>query len=166
MKTNKTNQQGFSLIELLVVVVIIGIIAAIAIPSLLASRRAANEANAVASTRTILSANATYQASVGGGDKYAPDLAALSAAPSKLIDTSLSGATTAATAKTGYFYTYVAAGTPVGTTFTMTVTPTGTFQKSYFTDESGVIRFADAGTDGAAAAASATSTPIGGTPSA
>ena len=37
------NQKGFSLIELLVVVIVIAIIAAIAIPSLLASRRAANE---------------------------------------------------------------------------------------------------------------------------
>ena len=71
----KRNAQGFSLIELLIVVAIIGIIASIAIPNMLASRRAANEGSAQSSLRTIQSCELTYQATEGRGD-YG-DLAAL-----------------------------------------------------------------------------------------
>jgi len=62
------NQKGFSLIELLIVVVIIGIIAAIAIPNLLAARRAANEGSAISALRTLHGAQMTYAATYGDGD--------------------------------------------------------------------------------------------------
>jgi prepilin-type N-terminal cleavage/methylation domain-containing protein len=55
---NKKN--GFSLLELLIVVAIILIIATIAIPSLLRSRQAANEAHAVANLRTLNTAEVSY----------------------------------------------------------------------------------------------------------
>jgi type IV pilus assembly protein PilA len=73
-------QKGFSLIELLIVVAIILIIAAIAIPNLLRARMAANESSAVGSTRTLNTAEITYNSTyptVG----FAQTLAALGSAP-------------------------------------------------------------------------------------
>jgi len=68
--------EGFTLIELLVVVAIIGIIAAMAAPGLLRARMSGNEASAIASMRSINSAQHTYAASAAQGG-YATSLAIL-----------------------------------------------------------------------------------------
>jgi prepilin-type N-terminal cleavage/methylation domain-containing protein len=87
------NEKGFSLIELLIVVAIIGIIAAIAIPNLLKSRQAANEASAIGSVRTIGTAQATYQSTRGKGKDFALNLTVLGpgAGNDAQIDATLAG---------------------------------------------------------------------------
>ena len=54
---------GFSLLELLLVVALIAILSAVAVPNMLAARRAANEASAIATLKNFVEANHAYFAS-------------------------------------------------------------------------------------------------------
>jgi type IV pilus assembly protein PilA len=101
-------ERGFSLIELLIVVAIILVIAAIAIPNLMRSRIAANQASAVESCRMIDTAEAAYYTSYAIG--YSSSLAQLAppavgglAAPSAAgyLDSILAGGV-----KSGYVFAY------------------------------------------------------------
>src|SRR5258708_12214032 len=73
----RNKQKGFSLIELLIVVAIILIIAAIAIPNLIRSKMAANEASAVATLRSINTAQVVYSSTYNVPFTFAGSLTAL-----------------------------------------------------------------------------------------
>jgi type IV pilus assembly protein PilA len=151
-------QKGFSLIELLIVVAIILIIAAIAIPNLLRSRMAANEASAVGSLRTINTAEVTYSTtyptigfaaltSLGG---TAPCTSASSTSACLLDDILTAGV------KSGYNFATTAGTTVPAVTYQSNASPS-VYQQSgtryFFSDQSGVIRYNGSGAAGASDAA-------------
>src|SRR5260370_18811603 len=170
-------EKGFYLIELLIVVAIILIVAAIAIPNLLRSKMAANEASAVASLRSIFTAQATYTSLYGVGDALnlgqlgtpvgAP--AANTCLQAGLLDAVLTGGN-----KSGYTFpafvnttpaiiTVLPPGCPLGlANWGVNADPTTcdtTGRRDFYVDQTGVITYA-AGACNTAGTATAVSTPM------
>lgn len=150
-------ENGFSLIELLIVIAIILIIAAIAIPNLLRSRMAANQASAVANLRTVTTASVSYWGTYANG--YPPSLDALGGVGATatcdaaiLVDETI---TNPPYQKSGYQFAYSGQGGTVATqppscsnpgfigylatTAPITIGTTGNM--SYCSSEHGIIHF-------------------------
>lgn len=149
--TKKHSKKGFSLIELLIVVAIILIIAAIAIPNLLRSRIAANEASAVGSLRTLNTAEVTYNTTYPGNG-FACTLTVLgpptsgssaSSSAAGLIDSNLAGGV-----KSGYSFAVLssacAPANGINTVYDIGASPVSpgvTGQRYFCSDASGVIQY-------------------------
>jgi len=138
-------QGGFSLIELLIVVAIILIIAAIALPNLLRSRVAAQEAAAANHLKTINTAETSYTTTYPGcGFVQMPALGGDGSGPaaSGIIDDVFPD-------RQGYHFTVNLSGPPgtcgvtSGTTYTVQADPTTgiPYQRHFFSDATGVIRY-------------------------
>jgi prepilin-type N-terminal cleavage/methylation domain-containing protein len=138
----KNTESGFSLVELLIVVAIIGIISAIAVPNLLASRRAANEGSAIQSMRVFSSAQGTYFATDGAGT-YATVTQLYNAG---LVDEALYRASTGVL-KNGYAFNTNprAIGSSTAAGYISGASPASTIQgtRQFTSDESGVIYVQD-----------------------
>src|SRR5579862_5430973 len=140
----KNKQKGFSLIELLIVVAIILIIAAIAIPNLLRSKMAANEASAVGTLRTLNTSAVTYSTTYGGYPAALSNLGPASSPTSATAD--LVDGPVASGVKSGYSFSWSSAAADSSgnidsygiSASPVTVGTTG--QRYFYTDQSGVIR--------------------------
>jgi type IV pilus assembly protein PilA len=158
----RNKQKGFSLIELLIVVAIILIIAAIAIPNLMRSRMAANEASAVAVLRTLNTSEVVYSATYGG---FSANLKNLGPNGATCTTTYVPTPTTAClvdsvigadpSTKSGYTTTYTGGTAITGAAngqvanYSIASAPVAigsTGQRGFFTDQSLVIRGDTSGT--------------------
>jgi len=152
-----TKARGFTLLELLLVVATILIILALAVASLLRSRMAANEASAASSLRVLNSACANYYVTWMGFPLTLSHLGPgnpPTATAADLVDSLLAAGT-----KAGYNISYISAPPSGGQVraYTLSASPvipglTGT--RSFFTDQTGVIR------QNSGAPATAASTPL------
>ena len=134
--SNKQNQRGFTLVEIMIVVAIIGLLAAIAIPNLLRSRLNANEGAMKVDLRAFGTANESFRAAQNP-PAYAGSIAALQAAPA-YVDATWG----TAAGKHGFLQTYAGGGAGDPSTYSLLVTPVTanvTAVNTYCLDHTGVI---------------------------
>ena len=133
---------GFTLVEIMIVIAIISVVASLTFPVLLRVRHNANETSAVSSVRTVAGALDTYRGAQAPVT-YPATLAPLNTQNPQYIDPVL-----ASGSKQGYSFIYSRTN---ANAYTLSVIPqqsgvTGT--RSFFVDETGVIRVAASGIAG------------------
>lgn len=147
----RRRDRGLSLVELMVVLLIILLIAAIAIPNMSKARMKANEASALASVRTVQSAEVTYSNSYPGVG-FAGNLADLGAhgtdcqTTSKvnsclIMDTALTSGI-----KSGYTFELLGDGNTPTSGYTLTATPlsaNASGRCTFTADQSGRVTVTD-----------------------
>lgn len=146
---------GFSLVEVLVVVMVILIIAAIAIPSLVHGKMRANEASAVASVKTIQTAEVMYADTYPeiGFSGSLPNLGTHGTTCEKPTSTNaciiMDDALTSGL-KSGYIFDLVSDGNKPATGYIVTATPESdaTGHCTVASSESGELHFSVAGQAG------------------
>jgi prepilin-type N-terminal cleavage/methylation domain-containing protein len=147
-RSTRHHDRGFSLIELLISLTILLILAAMAVPSYMAARARANEASAASSVRAIISAQNLYRNTFGF-------FTSLNSLGQDYLTDNLLGAGT----KSGYVFNAAPGTSPafefaVDATPILSIGPSATGARSFYGDESAVIRFSLTG------AADSTSPPI------
>ena len=133
MILSRKQSSGFTLVEIMIVVAIIALLAAVAIPNLLRARHNANETAAIATCRTLSSAEESFRAAQN--PLTDGNLNALSVAVPPYIDATLALGT-----KQGYTYAFTVA--PAANVYQITATPvtvgvTGT--RIFSVDQTGVV---------------------------
>jgi len=153
-----SKNDGFSMVELLVTVAIIAIIVVIAIPNLITSKEAANEASAIKACRTLGSAEIAY---MGSNNQQYTDIQTLAA--NNYVDSRF----TNAAGFLGYTYaagtvTNAVGGGPPPAGFEFVATPlTGGGRYTYGLAADQVIRYLGAVSGVAAPAGLSVGDPVG-----
>lgn len=129
--------RGFTFVEVMIVGAIIALLAAIAIPNVLRARSSANETTAVGNLRALVSSmavaftiNGAYPTSVESWNAFMPSPPAVAPAPFTAMPQTVQG----------YLYEYVPGTTPFEYAYSATPSSAAVGSRSFFVDESGIIR--------------------------
>jgi hypothetical protein len=123
--------------ELELITGVLSVIQPIAIPNLIGARKGSNEAAAIGSLRTINTAQSLFRE----GDKDMNGILDYADSLSDLSETNLIDSTLGTGTKQGYLFAIASASQSAYTATACPVTQGVTGDRSFFVDQSGVIRF-------------------------